>query len=126
MSKLFIFLSMIFLHIVDDYYLQGWLANAKQKSWWRQNAPDKMYQYDYICALIMHSFSWTFMIMLPLAFYLKFNVGLRFACYFCFNLILHAVVDNLKANVKVINLWTDQVIHVGQIIITFVFLVIQA
>ena len=31
MSKAFIVLWMIFFHIVDDYYLQGWLASAKQK-----------------------------------------------------------------------------------------------
>ena len=24
---------MIFCHVVDDYYLQGWLASAKQKKW---------------------------------------------------------------------------------------------
>ena len=45
-NKIFILLLMIFLHIVDDYYLQGWLASAKQKSYWEQNAPDKLYKYD--------------------------------------------------------------------------------
>ena len=24
---------MIFCHIVDDYYLQGWLASGKQRKW---------------------------------------------------------------------------------------------
>lgn len=62
--KLIILVSIIFCHIVDDYYLQGWLASAKQKSWWEKNAPDKLYRYDYIVALFMHSFSWSFMIML--------------------------------------------------------------
>ena len=65
MNAAFVFLWMIFFHIVDDYYLQGWLASAKQKSYWEQNAPDEMYKKDYIWALIMHSFSWAFMIMLP-------------------------------------------------------------
>ena len=32
MYKILLLLAMIFLHIVDDYYLQGWLASAKQKS----------------------------------------------------------------------------------------------
>lgn len=67
--KLFILLCMLFLHIVDDYYLQGWLASAKQKSWWEKNSPDKLYKHDYLIALFMHSFSWTFMIMLPLTMY---------------------------------------------------------
>lgn len=62
--KLFLLLGMLFLHLVDDYYLQGWLASAKQKSWWEKNSPDKLYSHDYIMALCEHAFSWTFMIML--------------------------------------------------------------
>ena len=62
--KLFLLLGMLFLHLVDDYYLQGWLASAKQKSWWKKNSPDKLYSHDYIMALCEHAFSWTFMIML--------------------------------------------------------------
>ena len=58
---------MVFSHIVDDYYLQGKLALFKQKSWWEEKAPDEMYKHDYIVALMMHSFSWAFMIMLPIA-----------------------------------------------------------
>ena len=68
--KFIILLSMIFCHIVDDYYLQGWLASAKQKEWWKKNAPEKMYSRDYIMALFMHSFSWAFMIMLIPTIYL--------------------------------------------------------
>ena len=45
-------LGMLFLHIVDDYYLQGFLASAKQKSWWEKNEPNKMYSKDYIIALL--------------------------------------------------------------------------
>lgn len=43
-----IFLTMIFLHIVDDYYLQGILAQMKQKKFWKEQAPDVKYKYDYI------------------------------------------------------------------------------
>ena len=43
-----IFLTMIFLHIVDDYYLQGILAQMKQKKFWKEQAPDELYKYDYI------------------------------------------------------------------------------
>ena len=32
--------AMVFLHIVCDYYLQGILAQMKQKSWREKNAPD--------------------------------------------------------------------------------------
>ena len=75
MNNVFIILCMIFCHIIADYNLQGWLASAKQKSYWEKNAPDQMYKHDYICALIMHSFSWTFMIMLPLMYVVGFKVN---------------------------------------------------
>lgn len=123
MSNIFIVLLMIFMHIVDDYYLQGWLASAKQKKYWEENAPDKLYRYDYIWALIMHSFSWVFMIMLPIAFVKGFDIGIVFLIVFISNLTLHAVVDDAKANKRKINLWTDQIIHLCQIALTaYIFL----
>ena len=57
---------MLFCHIVDDYYLQGWLASAKQKKWWEQNASNPLYKNDYIMALVEHAFSWTFMVHVPI------------------------------------------------------------
>lgn len=118
MNKAFIILLMLFFHIVDDYYLQGWLASAKQKSWWEENAPDELYKRDYIWALIMHSFSWSFMIMLPIAYYMDFNITAGFIVVFIANLIGHARTDNLKANKKMINLWQDQITHILQIAMT--------
>ena len=35
---LLILIGMFFLHIVDDYYLQGCLAQMKQQSWWEKSA----------------------------------------------------------------------------------------
>lgn len=115
-----IFLTMIFLHIVDDYYLQGILAQMKQKKFWKEQAPDELYKYDYIWALIMHAFSWTFMIMLPLIFVSPISPA--FYIIFVVNLAVHAYVDNLKANKHKINLWQDQLIHLAQIILTFIIL----
>lgn len=115
-----IFLAMIFLHIVDDYYLQGILAQMKQKKFWKEQAPDELYKYDYIWALIMHAFSWTFMIMLPLIFVSPISPA--FYVMFVVNLAVHAYVDNLKANKHKINLWQDQLIHLAQIILTFIIL----
>ena len=87
--KTVLLLVMLFCHIVDDYYLQGWLASAKQKSWWEENAPDKLYKNDYIMALCEHAFSWTFMIMLAPTVYTYFNqCDLSYELYmltFCFN-----------------------------------------
>ena len=124
MNNTFIFLLMIFCHIVDDYYLQGWLASAKQKKYWEENASDAMYKYDYIWALIMHSFSWSFMIMLPIAFKMSFNISFLFLIMFIWNVATHAVTDDKKANRKEMNLIEDQIIHLTQIIVTFVLLVI--
>ena len=118
MDKIFTLLLMIFCHIVDDYYLQGWLASAKQKKYWQENAPEKLYKYDYIWALIMHSFSWAFMIMLPIAYGLSFNINIAFLIAFVVNVTIHAITDDLKANKRKINLWEDQIIHLIQIGIT--------
>ena len=119
MNILFVLVLMIFCHIVDDYYLQGWLASAKQKQWWKDNAPDKLYRFDYIWALIMHSFSWSFMIMLPIALFNSFAISGAFVGMLVFNMIMHAFVDDLKANKRMINLWTDQFCHMVQIACTF-------
>ena len=118
MSYDFIILWMVFFHIVDDYYLQGWLASAKQKKYWEENAPQPMYKYDYIWALFMHSFSWAFMIMLPIAYTMSFNINPTFLLVFGINFTIHAIVDDMKANRKVINLLVDQSIHMIQIVMT--------
>lgn len=114
-NEIFIFVCMLFCHIVDDYYLQGWLASAKQKEWWQKNAPDLLYKNDYQMALMMHSISWSFSIMIPLAVIGKWNIGL-----FLINMFIHYQIDDLKANLKKINLIQDQTIHVFQILITFI------
>ena len=123
MKNLYIYLLMLFMHIVDDFYLQGWLASAKQKEWWEKNAPEKVYKFDYIWALMIHSFSWTFMTMLPIAFTMNFEVNGVFICLFVGNLLIHAIVDNMKANLKMINLITDQSIHMLQILITWIIMI---
>ncbi len=119
---MFILISMIFCHIVDDYYLQGWLASAKQRKWWEENAPNDLYKYDYIMALIMHSLSWSFMIMLPVAITISFKIDTTFIIFYILNALIHEFVDNLKANKLKINLIQDQLIHICQIIITYLIL----
>lgn len=124
MNLIFVFLLMIFSHIVDDYYLQGWLSSAKQKKWWKINAPQELYKNDYIVALLMHSFSWSFMIMLPMALYNNLQVDFKYLCVLFLNVICHAFTDNLKANKNKINLIIDQTIHILQITLTFLVLMI--
>ena len=121
MNKIFCLLLMIFLHIIDDYKLQAGVLNSlKQKNWWKEQKEYKeLYKYDYIWALIMHSFSWSFMIMLPFAFILNFNINVAFVIMFVLNLISHALIDNMKANLHSINLIHDQILHIVQIIFTW-------
>ena len=117
--KLFILLCMIFCHVVDDYYSQGILASMKQKSWWENNYPDKLYKYDYLMALFMHSFSWAFMIMLPPTVYTMIVGATWYPILYVLNLCVHFYVDNLKANKMKINLIQDQCIHLVQIVGTW-------
>lgn len=115
-------LTMVFLHIVDDYYLQGILANMKQKSWWQENAPDSLYKNDYKVALVEHAFSWTFMIMLPITVMMVITDNILIIPWgiaFVVNWIIHGWTDHLKANVHNINLVTDQTIHICQIFTTW-------
>ena len=124
MNSIFILLAMIFLHIIDDYKLQGILASMKQKAWWRgQKEYKELYKYDHIPALIEHSFSWSFMIMLPIAIVLNFNIGFWLFAYIV-NMIIHAIVDDLKANKGKINLVIDQSIHIVQIVVTWLIFII--
>lgn len=122
MSKLFVIALMIFCHIVDDYYLQGILASMKQRSWWEENYPQKLYKYDYIMALVTHAISWAFMIMLPIAAYMGFRPTNFFFVVLAINSVVHALVDDLKANKHKINLIMDQCIHFVQIVVTAIAL----
>ena len=124
--KIALLIFMIFAHITDDYYLQGWLASAKTKNWWKKNAPDKLYSKDYIMALFCHSLSWSIMIFLPILIYSLYNqIDLNwFYLVLPINLIIHAVIDDLKANKFKINLIIDQSIHFIQIFITWLIFVL--
>lgn len=126
--KILILFGMIFLHVVDDFYLQpGILSNLKQKDWWKENAPNELYKHDYLAALFIHSFSWAFMVMLLPGYWAISTVGfaiIQVIIAFSLNLVVHMVVDHLKANLKKINLIQDQLIHLGQMIATWAYLVV--
>lgn len=72
------------------------------------------------------AFSWTFMIMLIPTIYIYFNscnVGM-YLFMFCFNWAVHCIVDDSKANKKMINLIQDQLIHISQVILTWAVFII--
>jgi len=128
--KVFILFAMLFCHIVDDFYLQGILAKMKQKQWWKENAPEEIYKNDYKVALIVHAMSWSFMILLPLAVYTLYIhdhgtfLYVNYPLYFIWNTIMHAWIDNKKANKHEINLIIDQIWHTVQIIITYAWYIL--
>lgn len=123
MNYIEVLIFMTFCHIIDDYYLQGILASMKQKTWWmKQEGYNHLYVDDYKMALFMHSFSWSFMIMFPTLWVFGFEFTPLLLFIFIFNILIHMFVDNLKANKLLINLITDQLVHIVQILITAVFI----
>lgn len=110
------FWLMVLGHLFADFTLQGWLANGKQRLWWKNAVPDckwSKYQYDYIAALICHAIYWAIIVCLPLYDSQYFSV------FILANAAVHACIDNEKANVHGINLVQDQLLHVFQIVSTF-------
>lgn len=112
----FILISMIFMHIIADFVLQGIMAELKQKKTYEPYG--EFYGNDWMGALFMHSFMWSFMVMLPWAYVMEFNIGLSFMVILFVNTAVHAIIDHAKCNMFKINLITDQSLHVFQIIIT--------
>jgi hypothetical protein len=121
-----IFLLMILFHIIDDFVFQPiCLSKLKQKDWWKENIKDEdeleKYKDDYKAALLIHSLSWSIMIHLPL-FLIANNFWLWLSV--TMNMLIHCIVDDLKANDKKLNLVEDQFIHMIQILITFLLFTI--
>lgn len=121
-----IFLLMLLCHIIDDFVFQPiCLSKLKQKDWWERSVGNEeygmplLYKNDYKAALIIHSLSWAIMINLPWFFIASdIAVGISVVA----NMIIHYIVDDLKANKHKINLQLDQSIHFIQIFLTSIIL----
>lgn len=126
--KALILITMVFLHIMDDFYLQGILAQMKQKKWWEKQTTDEQYKHDYIAALIVHGFSWSFMVHLPFTGLIVLLDSFEDVSVLVLSLIVHAAVhaliDHFKANKHAINLIEDQLLHATQIWVIFATTVI--
>ena len=132
MYNCLLLMTMIFFHIIEDFKTQGILAKMKQKSFYDEyRYKVNMYRYDYIAALLAHAFSWAFMIHIPAIAYLILmgkwsnfeRAWVAYLIFFIMHMLMHALVDHLKANVYFINLIEDQIIHILQIFfiwITFI------
>ena len=115
-------LLMILGHLVADYTLQGCLAHMKQKSWWQsmmeQVKPERRrkYRHDWIAGLLCHALYWSIITFLPL------YASPHWAYAVLVNAAVHAVIDDLKANRNAINLCQDQILHLTQIVVTYIAL----
>lgn len=125
-QRLLILFMMIFCHLIDDYKFQGILANMKQRKWWKENANKYLYRNDYKMALIEHAFSWSFTTTLPFLViaFIQNNelLAVLLIVSYIINTVIHAFVDDLKANKFKINLVEDQLAHLLQIICTWIIL----
>lgn len=114
---------MLLCHILDDFVLQTTcLSDLKQKSWWEEHASSDLYKNDYKMAGFLHALEWSIFINLPVMFLCSIP-SILITWSVVFNLLIHWYVDNLKANERKINLITDQCIHIGQIILTYIIVV---
>ena len=118
----YVFLIMILLHIIDDFVLQPiCLSKLKQKSFWETYVKDnEKYKFDYKVALVIHALSWAIMIHLPLMVIGVNEYGVLLSVII--NTIIHAWIDDEKANKHNINLLFDQLIHLIQIGVTWALL----
>lgn len=127
---LFILCSMIFCHIIADFNLQGILATMKQKSWWESQCKTEIerefYKNDYEVSMLMHCFSWAFIVFIPVFIYNYLNnIDYDFLIpLFIVNIVIHFIVDDAKANKRTINLAEDQSVHMTQILFTWFFIYI--
>lgn len=109
---------MVFLHILVDFHIQGVLAEMKQKKFWEKFGGK--YAEDYMVAMGMHSFEWIFVVSLPMLLncwirHRDWAVVLYFVIIIA-NMVVHYVVDDMKANDLALNLAEDQMCHLVQIL----------
>ena len=121
-----VLLLMFLFDIIDDFVLQPiCLSKLKQKRYWieeckKYNLNISKYDTDYITALLIHGLSWSIMIHVPLMFLGGIRDDFFLLLSVLFNAVIHAIIDNLKANKLKINLDIDQCLHGLQIVITWI------
>ena len=124
-----LFLFSLLLHFVADFTLQGCLADMKQWRWWNELFNQKIfslrvvhsqkYRYDWICGLLCHSMYWALLTFAPLIWLADSDWTV--AWMVVANCAFHAVVDDMKCNRFKINLCQDQILHLAQIALTYVY-----
>ena len=111
-----IYFVIIFLHIIADFNLQGVLAKMKVRTDDGKS--------DYIAALLIHGYSWSFMVHLPFIGIMVLCDMYQYVPVFALSLmahaVAHAIIDTCKANLKKISLIDDQLLHLIQIHIIWI------
>lgn len=118
-----LFAMMLFCHAIEDFHVQGILANLKQAKWWNKYFEDfEPYNKDYIIALLIHGFEWSFFVHIPLMWFIGFTPAVCISLFV--NALLHSYIDDLKCNKEVTNLKQDQILHIVQIVISLAIIMV--
>jgi hypothetical protein len=120
-------LFMILMHIIEDFHVQGNMADMKQRCWWMERTASPKYDHDYLAVMLLHGFEWSAFVHIPMIVAYVIANGWTFIDSFqvmlavsvIANTVIHSIVDDAKANRLKINLVTDQVIHLAQIVATY-------
>lgn len=128
--KIFVVLLMFLMHYIEDFHVQGCLANLKQKTWWikeckKENVDSKKYKDDFKMSLFAHSFENAIFVMLPMTidmlisehFKTLSNTWFLFIPAIIFLTSSHYLIDDAKANKLKINLVQDQLAHIACILL---------
>lgn len=117
---LMVWLIIVAIHVLYDFNQGEHVATMKQKDWWKEHYPAKLYRHDYIIVLILHGLLWSVLVTIPIfvcRYYYHREICNGFILFFIiFNAMLHTLVDHAKANIKCINLLQDQLLHLIQLL----------
>ena len=136
--KIFILFLMLLMHYIEDFHLQGCLANLKQKKWWEKQISNidmhshyilehSIYRNDYKMSLFAHSIENALFVMLPLIIDMLIsefihclqNTWILFIPSTILICVSHYLIDDSKANKMKINLIQDQLYHLCIILLIF-------
>lgn len=119
MNSLYILAFMFFMHCIGDYTLQGdFLSAAKRKEFWLNIDSNKKDTFAYLAILSVHAFIWSFCIHIPILSLISKSNNVVISIFI--NFIIHIFIDDLKANRNKITLCVDQIMHILQILITYI------
>lgn len=116
-------LSMFMGHVIGDSVFQtSSISLKKRESYWKSYGNYK--RYFYIFYLLVHSFIWSSTIHISLLIILGVKYFNKILISYIVNILLHSIIDDMKANRKLFNLIVDQFLHSLQILLTFYFVVL--